>query len=177
MIIAGFPYFYFIGIRYDDVFPTWFEVLYQNIIFLFGEDFFEYWGHRMLHVPFLYKWIHKEHHQFRTPFGLSASVAHPLETIILGAATFIPAIIVRPHLFTFFVWIELRQLDAVLTHCGYDFPNPCHLLSFYGGTKFHDYHHVSFNFNYASRFTIFDKLFGTYKDPPEAKGSLKIKTK
>lgn len=169
MIITAYPFLNMIGIRYDRPFPSFLEVLLQNIIFLFGEDFFEYWGHRMLHVPLLYRWVHKEHHQFQTPFGLSASVAHPVETMILGAATFIPALIVRPHLFTFFVWIQLRQLDAVITHCGYDIPTPLDYLPFFGGTKFHDFHHVSFNYNYASRFTFIDKFFGTYKEPPGPK--------
>lgn len=176
LILTAYPLLYFLNIRYDLPFPSFLEVFIHNIIFLFGEDFFEYWGHRMLHHPYLYKRIHKLHHQFTTPFGLTASVAHPIETIILGMATFFPAFIVRPHLFTFYVWIQVRQIDAVITHCGYELPSILHFLPFYGGTKFHDYHHVSFNYNFASRFTFIDKWCGTYKEPPELSQNKKKKS-
>lgn len=45
---------------------------------------------------------------------------------------------------------------------GYDIPlNPLHLVPFYGGARFHDFHHMNFIGNYASTFTWWDKLFGT----------------
>jgi len=82
--------------------------------------------------------------------------------------TFAPALLIRPHFFTFYCWFVLRQLDAVLTHSGYEFPwLPFNLIPFYGGTSFHDYHHKAFSCNYASRFTWLDKIFNTYRDPPD----------
>lgn len=30
----------------------------------------------------------------------------------------------------------------------------------------HDYHHETFVYNFASRFTVLDRIFGTYKEPP-----------
>ena len=38
-------------------------------------------------------------------------------------------------------------------------------VPYYEGAVFHDYHHRSFIFNYASRFTFIDLIFGTYKVP------------
>jgi sterol desaturase/sphingolipid hydroxylase (fatty acid hydroxylase superfamily) len=72
----------------------------------------------------------------------------------------------RSHLVSFFIWVNVRQLDAVKTHCGWVFPyDPCHLIPYYGGSLFHDYHHKSFVWNYASRFVLIDQIFGTYKIP------------
>lgn len=169
MIITGWPVFNLLGLKHDGPWPTVFEFTWQMIFFFIGEDFFEYWGHRMLHIKPLYQRIHKIHHEFLAPFGLSASYAHWAEIIILGMATFAPPVIIRPHLFTFYFFIQARQLDAVLTHCGYNLPIVAFLdyLPSYGGTKFHDYHHTSFFYNYASRFTWVDRLFGTYRDPEE----------
>jgi len=62
-------------------------------------------------------------------------------------------------------------MDAVLEHSGYYIWNPLHALPFYGGIVFHDYHHTGFTTNYASRFSFLDRLFGTYKEPPEQYGS------
>jgi len=119
----------------------------------------------MLHWPIFYQRVHKLHHTFSTPFGLAAAYAHPVEVVVLGIATFMGPLIVRPHFFTFYCWILFRQLEAVGTHCGYEIPNPLDMLPFYGGVVPHDYHHKSFIYNYGSRFTYLDKLFGTYKEP------------
>lgn len=45
---------------------------------------------------------------------------------------------------------------------GYDVPlNPLHLVPFYAGARFHDFHHMNFIGNYASTFTWWDRIFGT----------------
>ncbi len=59
-----------------------------------------------------------------------------------------------------------RQMDAVKTHSGWAWPgvdHVLHLIPSYGGAVFHDYHHRTFLFNYASRLQFLDVLFGTYK--------------
>lgn len=49
-----------------------------------------------------------------------------------------------------------------LSLSGYDIPwNPLHLIPFYAGTRFHDFHHMNFVGNYASTFTWWDKLLKT----------------
>jgi methylsterol monooxygenase len=167
MISIGYPFLDWFVQHWADEFPSWWTILWQQAAALVLEDFFEYWGHRLLHVPWLYQRIHKVHHHFQTPFAFTGAYAHPLEIVWLAMATFFPAFILRPHLFTFYVWINLRQFDTTITHCGYDLPNPFHWLPFdlYGGTRFHDFHHTAFNYNFASRFTVIDKLCGTYKMP------------
>lgn len=45
---------------------------------------------------------------------------------------------------------------------GYEIPlNPLHLIPFYAGARFHDFHHMNFVGNYASTFTWWDKLLKT----------------
>ncbi|XP_029140659.1 methylsterol monooxygenase 1-like, partial [Protobothrops mucrosquamatus] len=57
---------------------------------------------------------------------------------------------------------------------GYDIPlNPLHLLPFYAGSRFHDFHHTNFNGNYSSTFTWWDKLFGTDSQYNSYKGKMK----
>jgi len=142
---------------------TW---LLHIFICLVGEDFFHYWIHRFLHTPWAYKTIHKDHHQYLAPFGLTATYSNPIEILMEGVAAFIPVLILRPHYFTFYTWFIVRQLDAVYTHCGYELPilRLAHKIPFYGGVIFHDYHHRAFTCNYASRFTYLDVAFGTYRE-------------
>ena len=42
-----------------------------------------YWYHRLFHIPFLYKWSHKVHHQFKQPTAYAGLATHPVE--FLGA--------------------------------------------------------------------------------------------
>jgi hypothetical protein len=110
--------------------------------------------------------------------------------------------LLRPHLCTMYLWILIRELDSIHTHCGYEFPIQKlinKIVPFYGGkfereeletawgrkpyidsaprfnvmviasssflgTQFHDYHHAAFSVNFASRTTLLDKIFGTYRD-------------
>jgi sterol desaturase/sphingolipid hydroxylase (fatty acid hydroxylase superfamily) len=59
-------------------------------------------------------------------------------------------------------------MDAVKTHSGWVWPGVDQILRYvpyYEGAIFHDYHHRSFIWNYASRFSFIDVWFGTYKLP------------
>jgi methylsterol monooxygenase len=127
------------------------------------EDTWHYWAHRAFHVPSLYGRIHKLHHQFNVPFGMAAEYAHPLETIGLGVGFFIPLPFVCNHLFVFWCWLAVRMVQTIDAHQGFYFPwfNPLYLLPFYGGVRFHDFHHEKFTVNYASTFTFWDWVCGT----------------
>ncbi|XP_060067989.1 uncharacterized protein LOC132548185 [Ylistrum balloti] len=41
-----------------------------------------YYIHRMLHIPFLYRHIHKVHHRYHQPTAFSATAMHPVEFIL-----------------------------------------------------------------------------------------------
>ena len=45
------------------------------------EDTWHYFLHRLLHHRRIYKYIHKVHHHFQSPFGMVAEYAHPAETM------------------------------------------------------------------------------------------------
>jgi len=165
MNIAGWPALQSLGYHWSQEFPSLTTFVLHFIASMFLEDLVHYFLHRFLHIKALYPYVHKVHHEYSVPFALSGTCAHPIETAILGLATFSPVLIVKDyHMFTFYMWILYRSFDANIEHCGYDLTRNLH-LPYYGGTRFHDKHHTSFNFNFASRFTYLDKLMGTYKEP------------
>ena len=45
------------------------------------EDTWNYFQHRTLHDRRIYKYIHKVHHHFQAPFGLTAEYLHPVENL------------------------------------------------------------------------------------------------
>jgi len=148
---------------------TW-EELPNNLLFtwtwkmfvaLVIEDTYHYWCHRAMHHKSVY-WIHKVHHQFYSPFGMTAEYAHPLETLILGMGFFLAVHALCDHVIWLFLWLLVRMLETMDVHSGYDFPfNPLHLIPFYGGAKAHDLHHKCSLGNYSSTFTWWDDMFGT----------------
>ena len=116
-----------LGINIEVPFPTIKRMSAEICLFFVLEDMWHYWAHRLFHYGVFYKYIHKQHHRYAAPFGLSAEYAHPVETMSLGFGTVgMPIFYVlytgNLHLFTLCVWITLRLFQAVDSHSGYDFP-------------------------------------------------------
>lgn len=164
-----------LNISIDVPFPSYLVMFLQICLFFVCEDFWHYWAHRLFHYGWLYKYIHKQHHRYAAPFGLTAEYAHPVEVMSLGFGTvgfpIIYAYITKCkpsldlpslHLFTLSFWITLRLFQAVDSHSGYDFPWSLHnVLPFWAGADHHDDHHHYFIGNYASSFRWIDYFMST----------------
>ena len=64
-----------------DHFPTLTSFLYELVIFVIIEEIGFYYSHSLFHTPLLYKWIHKQHHDWIAPIGCACIYAHPIEHI------------------------------------------------------------------------------------------------
>lgn len=120
--IISYPTIKWIGIRTGLSLPSGWELFWQLLIYFVIEDFSNYWIHRMLHCKWAFEKIHKVHHEYEAPFGLSSPYAHWAEIIILGIPSFLGPVLVPGHITTYRLWFILRQLEAIETHSGYDFP-------------------------------------------------------
>lgn len=165
-----------LGITVEVPFPSLKTMALEIGLFFVLEDTWHYWAHRLFHYGVFYKYIHKQHHRYAAPFGLSAEYAHPAETLSLGFGTVgMPILYVmytgKLHLFTLCVWITLRLFQAVDSHSGYDFPWSLNkIMPFWAGAEHHDLHHHYFIGNYASSFRWWDYCLDT-ESGPEAKAS------
>lgn len=163
-----------LGISISVPFPTIKTMVFQIGLFFCLEDMWHYWAHRLFHYGPFYKYIHKQHHRYAAPFGLTAEYAHPVEIMSLGAGTVcMPILYVyytkNLHLFTLCLWITLRLFQAVDSHSGYEFPwSLHHFIPFWAGAEHHDLHHHYFIGNYASSFRWWDFSLDT-EAGPEAK--------
>ncbi|KAI8599140.1 C-4 sterol methyl oxidase [Dissophora ornata] len=170
MIVGFHPVAVYLGMAISAVpFPPLSKMILQIFLFFVFEDFFHYWAHRALHYGALYKHIHKQHHEWSAPFGLTAEYAHPVEVLILGMGTISGPLLWcyfthDLHLATTMTWMTLRLFQAVEAHSGYDFPwSTHHWLPFWSGSEHHDYHHMAFTNNFSSSFRWWDHIFGTNK--------------
>ena len=128
MMLLFHPVAIHLGMKFLTLpFPSWEKMGTATLFFLFMEDFYQYFAHRLLHWGILYKKIHKQHHEYSAPFGLASQYAHPLETLFLGIGFFVgPLIWVSVtkdlHVITMAFWLAIRLLQVVDAHSGYDFP-------------------------------------------------------
>lgn len=165
--LVSYPSIRMIGVRTSLPLPSLTEIISQLVVYFLIEDYTNYWIHRLLHCKWGYEKIHKIHHEYTAPIGFAAPYAHWVEVLILGIPSFLGPAIVPGHMITFWLWIGLRQIEAIETHSGYDFPwTFTKYIPFYGGADYHDYHHYvggQSQSNFASVFTYCDYIYGTDK--------------
>ncbi|KAJ3205420.1 C-4 sterol methyl oxidase [Dinochytrium kinnereticum] len=184
MLFTFYPTAMTLGMRFLQVpFPSLTTIALQNLYFMFMDDTYHYFAHRAMHWGPLYKHIHKFHHEYQAPFGLTAEYTHWIEVLVVGVGFFVGplswAVVTRDtpdalHVVSMAVWLAVRLITTVDDHSGYDFPwSIHHYLPFWGGADFHDYHHMAFVGNYSATFRHWDWLFGT--DVGYRKHSAKIR--
>ncbi|GFY38688.1 fatty acid hydroxylase domain-containing protein 2 [Trichonephila inaurata madagascariensis] len=124
-----------------------FHIVMNEIIF--------YYVHRILHLPFVYKYIHKRHHEWSAPIAITAIYGHPLEHISANIVSVLSSfLILGSHMSVCWLWLNVAIFFTVNNHSGYQFP----LMS--SSPKFHDYHHMKFDQNYGL-LGILDWMHGT----------------
>ena len=107
------------------------------LIFLWTEAM-AYYSHRLLHIPVLYRLIHKQHHRYHTPTPYSVLAMSPFELILYQTLTLFPVFVVPIHPFVFIFNLVYVFYYSVMDHSGIKMEA---LWPWQPNTIFHDDHH------------------------------------
>jgi sterol desaturase/sphingolipid hydroxylase (fatty acid hydroxylase superfamily) len=126
-----------------------------------------YLGHRLLHMPFLYRTVHSLHHKNVEVGPWSGMAMHPVEHVIY-LSTIVVQWLLALHPVNALYQLQLAAFYPALGHCGYEKLKVGKHLEIEGGSYFHYLHHKYFECNYGGSLAPLDKWFDTFHDGTEA---------
>lgn len=146
-----------------------------SLLFELVLDFFHYWTHRMVHHRVLYAYTHKKHHKFLHPTTIVTYYQDPLDLLITNSLPTVLTLLLLPFISLpqFHMLLMYKEYIEISGHCGRQlFPSSSfaqciwlpRLFNIQLYTEEHDLHHSVNNCNYSKRFTLWDKVFGTYTE-------------
>jgi len=138
-----------------------------------------YWLHRWMHIPSVFRIIHKTHHDSNTTSAWTAFSFHPIEGLL--QSIILPAIIIflPMHVSVLLLQLTLMTFSSVIYHLEIEsYPANFH-KHFIGkwiiGATHHSLHHKQFRYNYGLYFTFWDKIIKT--ESPKFSALFEEKTK
>lgn len=157
------------------------NIYYELLVFVplsFGFeivfDFFHYFAHRLLHNKYLYKYFHKKHHKFNYPTAIITFYQDPVDLLITNSIPTVLSLRIFPSI-SYFQFNFIAIYKNFIEICGHSgklsYPTPSFpqfiwlpkILRFELYTENHGLHHSLNNCNYSKRFSLWDKVFNTYK--------------
>jgi sterol desaturase/sphingolipid hydroxylase (fatty acid hydroxylase superfamily) len=143
----------------------WSYLIFSLVLMIVLHDAYFYWTHRLMHLPYIFRPVHRTHHRSRTPTAWAAYEFSPAEALV--QALFVPLFTWWfPIYWLVFVVFLLHMIFRVVQiHCGMELmprgviDRP--LLGLLTTTTHHDLHHRRMSGNYGLYFTWWDRLMGT----------------
>ena len=141
------------------------QFIISLILMILLHDSFFYWSHRLMHVGWLYRRVHKYHHQFHNPTPITTLAAHPVECIL--QLVHIPLILLLFPISqtALVIFIGLIVISSAFGHLGHElrpysvFQKPIgkHLFT----TTHHNQHHQDGRSNFGFYFDFWDRIMKT----------------
>ena len=151
------------------------EFIYISFAYEIIFDFFHYCSHYYLHKNlYLYKKFHKTHHKWTYPTSILSFYIHPIDYVLTNSIPTFLTIYIFPFHLNYFNYQLIQQYKTLLEISGHSgkviksssfiqFVWLPRIFNIQLKVEDHDLHHTLNNCNYAKRFILWDKVFGTRK--------------
>ena len=150
------------GLSYLHLVSGW-SIPVQVMFFIVSHDLYIYCFHRLHHrSPLLWR-IHETHHATRDIDWLSGSRSHPLEILINQTIEFVPMVLLGAAPEVALIKVTIDILWGMYIHSNVDIHSGS-LQLFLNGPEMHRWHHsieITKGVNFATKFAIWDWLFGS----------------
>jgi sterol desaturase/sphingolipid hydroxylase (fatty acid hydroxylase superfamily) len=125
-------------------------------------DTWFYWFHRLIHTQPLYGPVHKWHHMTVTPVVWSNNSDRLVDNLFLQSYWLVAHLLIPIAPAALLAHKIFDQITGVIGHSGYEHGGAlCWPPSPLVGVTHHDQHHRYFRCNYATHFSLWDRMMGT----------------
>ena len=142
----------------------WYLPVSLVAVMLLHETYY-YWLHRWMHIPSVYRIVHKVHHDSHVTSPWTAFSFHPLESVI--QALFLPIVlcIVPMNAWVLLLLMTVMTVSGFINHLGYEvYPKGSYhhpVGKWFIGATHHARHHKQYRYNFGLYFTFWDRLTKT----------------
>ena len=132
---------------------------------LLVHETYYYWLHRAMHIPKIYKVVHKVHHNSLSSTPWTAFSFHPWETILEALILPIILLIIPLNIYVLLFYLIFMTFSSMVNHLDIEIYPASFRRSKFGkmwiDATHHHFHHKEFTTNYGLYFTFWDKWMGT----------------
>ncbi|SEA60300.1 Fatty acid hydroxylase superfamily protein [Chitinophaga terrae (ex Kim and Jung 2007)] len=139
------------------------------LILLLAMDLLMYIFHYAIHHTVLYRYIHGMHHEAVDPTPIDLFILHPIETIGFGMLWLVLLVAGDFNIWGIIVYLALNIVSGIVGHLGFeplrvDTSTGRIAAKWLGTSAFHHRHHQDITANFGFYTSIWDRVFGTYKE-------------
>ena len=140
----------------------WWYLPVSLLVLMVLHESYYYWLHRWMHLPKVYRLVHKVHHDSHITSPWTAFSFHPLEAVIQAAFLPLVLLIVPAHPVTILMLLMIMTVSGFINHLGYEvYPEKFerhYIGKWLIGATHHARHHKQYQYNFGLYFTFWDKL-------------------
>ena len=145
----------------------WAYAAVSAFVFLFVQDTWFYWTHRVMHHRKLFSWTHAGHHKSVQPTPWASFSFDPIEAISSAWLLPVLALFLPLHVGVALALLMVMTINAVFNHAGWEVYPDKWVKGWFGKVfitaAHHNLHHTKFKGNYGLYFRFWDYVTGTDK--------------
>ena len=139
----------------------WWYLPVSLVIYMLLQETYYYWTHRWMHIPAVFRLVHKVHHDSHIASPFTAFSFHPLEGLLQAIFLPILLILIPIHYMVLILLLVIMTFSSVINHLDIElYPKSVYNIwtKWVIGATHHSLHHKYFKYNFGLYFTFWDRM-------------------